>query len=155
MEGVLWLDANKKRLAEISGHLTHEVKFGGGLLGHLDPGGTFHVTQQEVEPGYWELALLNVNMKGKALFFKTIAVQQKEVEPGYWELALLDVHMKGKALFFKTISVQEKLRRSMFRRLPDNLTVAQGADLLHQEIGTANARASNGGATAKPGSPSH
>jgi hypothetical protein len=57
--------------------LIHEVKFGGGVLGHLDPGGDFDVKQAEVAPGFWELTVLNVNMKGKALFFKTIAVQQK------------------------------------------------------------------------------
>lgn len=41
MEGTLTLDLEQKRLAEISGHLTSPVKFGGGLLGHLDEGGTF------------------------------------------------------------------------------------------------------------------
>ena len=61
----------------IRGHLNREVKFGGGLLGHLDPGGRFDVQQTEVAPGYWELTRLDVEMKGKALFFKTISIQQK------------------------------------------------------------------------------
>ena len=77
MKGNLWLDSKQSRLEEIAGQLVHEVKFGGGLLGHLDPGGDFDVKQAEVAPGFWELTVLNVNMKGKALFFKTIAVQQK------------------------------------------------------------------------------
>ena len=77
MEGSVWIDSKQKRLAGIKGHLTHEVKFGGGLLGHLDPGGQFDVKQEEVAPGFWELTALNVQMKGKALFFKTISVQQK------------------------------------------------------------------------------
>ena len=77
MMGSLWVDRKKLRVEEITGHLTHEVKFGGGLLGHLDPGGTFDVKQAEVAPGYWELTVLNVHMQGKALFFKTIAVNQK------------------------------------------------------------------------------
>jgi hypothetical protein len=77
MEGDLWVDSKQARLMEISGHLTREVKFGGGLLGHLNPGGQFEVNQTEVAPGYWELTLLNVDMKGKALFFKTISVEQK------------------------------------------------------------------------------
>lgn len=76
MEGSVWLDTKQSRLEEINGHLIHEVKFGGGILGHLDTGGTFDVKQANVAPGYWELTLLNVHMKGKALFFKTIAVQQ-------------------------------------------------------------------------------
>lgn len=77
MQGYVWLDTKQSRLAEISGHLIHEVKFGGGILGHLDPGGTFDVKQARVAPGYWELTVLNVHMNGKALFFKTIAVQQQ------------------------------------------------------------------------------
>jgi hypothetical protein len=77
MEGVLWVNAKQKRLSEISGHLTRSVKFGGGLLGHLDAGGQFYVKQEEVQPGYWELAVLNVDLKGRALFFKTIGVQEK------------------------------------------------------------------------------
>ena len=77
MEGNLWVDSKQARLIEISGHLIREVKFGGGLLGHLNAGGQFEVKQTEVATGYWELTLLNVDMKGKALFFKTISVQQK------------------------------------------------------------------------------
>ena len=77
MQGYVWLDTKQSRLAEISGHLIHEVKFGGGILGHLDPGGTFDVKQARVAPGYWELTVLNVHMNGKALFFKTIAVRQQ------------------------------------------------------------------------------
>jgi hypothetical protein len=77
MQGSLWVDSKKLRVEEISGSLMHELKFGGGVLGYLDPGGTFDVKQAEVSSGYWELTLLNVHMKGKALFFKTIAVDQR------------------------------------------------------------------------------
>jgi len=80
MEGTLTLDLDQKRLAEISGHLNSPVKFGGGLLGHLDEGGTFLVRQLEVGPGCWEMTTLDVQMSGKALFFKTIDVRQKEID---------------------------------------------------------------------------
>ena len=40
MKGSLLVDAKQKRLAEISGKLMSEVKFGGGVLGHLNKGGT-------------------------------------------------------------------------------------------------------------------
>lgn len=83
MQGNLWLDSRQSRLEAISGHLVREVKFGGGLLGHLDPGGTFQVKQAMVAPGYWELTVLNVHMKGKALFFKTIAVQQEYLRTNF------------------------------------------------------------------------
>lgn len=77
MEGTIWVHEKQLRLAQITGHLMHEVKFGGGLLGHLDKGGHFEVKQDEVAPGYWELTAVNVEMNGKALFFKTISVRQK------------------------------------------------------------------------------
>jgi hypothetical protein len=78
MEGLLLLDKQEKRLAQVDGKLTSPVKFGGGLLGHLDQGGTFSVRQEEVRPGYWQTTRLHVQMSGKALFFKTISVQQDE-----------------------------------------------------------------------------
>jgi hypothetical protein len=83
MGGRIWIDEKQNRLAEIEGHLIHPVKFYGGLLGHLDEGGTFHVKQSEVGPGYWEVTLLHVDMRGKALFFKTISVQQNEVRTNF------------------------------------------------------------------------
>jgi hypothetical protein len=77
MEGDICVNRKQARLVEITGHLSHEVKFAGGLLGHLSPGGRFEVQQAEVAPGYWELTRLDVDMKGKALFFKTINVKQR------------------------------------------------------------------------------
>jgi hypothetical protein len=78
MEGTLVVDAQQKRLVEINGRLTSEVKFLGGLLGHLDKNGTFLVRQQEVGEGHWDLTFLSVHMNGRALFFKTITVLEKK-----------------------------------------------------------------------------
>lgn len=83
MKGTLTLDLKQKRLVEISGKLDSEVKFLGGLLGHLDQGGTFYVKQQEVAPGYWELTTMDVRMDGRALLFKTIAVRTKEIDTDF------------------------------------------------------------------------
>lgn len=76
MEGAVWLDTEQKRLVRMSGRLTSDVKFGWGVLGHLAKGGTFVVEQREVGKGHWELTRLDVNMSGKALFFKTVQVRQ-------------------------------------------------------------------------------
>ena len=78
MEGEVWVDTAQNRLVEITGHLAHEVKFAGGLLGHLDRDGRFEVRQAEVAPSHWEVTTLNVDMRGRVLFFKTISVQQRE-----------------------------------------------------------------------------
>jgi hypothetical protein len=83
MEGSLVLDVKQKRLVEISGRLNSEVKFAGGLLGHLDKGGTFYVKQQEVGPGCWEMTRMDVQMNGKALFFKTISVRTREIDSDF------------------------------------------------------------------------
>jgi hypothetical protein len=83
MEGILTLDVKQKRLVEISGRLNSDVKFGGGLLGHLDKGGTFYVKQQEVGPGCWEMTRMDVQMNGKALFFKTISVRTREIDTDF------------------------------------------------------------------------
>ena len=78
MEGTLVVDAEQKRLVEINGRLVSEVRFGGGLLGHLDKNGTFQVKQQDVGEGHWDLSLMSVHMSGKALFFKSITVLEKK-----------------------------------------------------------------------------
>jgi hypothetical protein len=79
LEGGLLFDPEQQRLAEITGQLTSDAKFGWGLLGHLDEGGTFFVKQQDLGSGRWELAELNVQMNGKALLFKTISVRQHQI----------------------------------------------------------------------------
>ena len=83
MEGTLTLDVKQKRLVEISGRLNSDVKFAGGLLGHLDKGGTFYVKQQEVGPGCWEMTRMDVQMDGKALLFKTISVRTREIDTDF------------------------------------------------------------------------
>jgi hypothetical protein len=78
MAGELWVNAKQQRLVSINGQLVNEVKFAGGLLGHLEKGGQFAVKRAELTPGHWEVTEMAVNMRGKALLFKTISVQQKE-----------------------------------------------------------------------------
>jgi hypothetical protein len=79
MQGEIWIDAKQQRLVCINGQLMNDVKFAGGLLGHLEKGGQFSVKRTEIAPGDWELTDLAVSMRGKALLFKTICVQQKEL----------------------------------------------------------------------------
>jgi hypothetical protein len=78
MEGEMWVDCKQERLAAFKGHLTQDVKFGLGLLGHLDKGGHFEVRQAEVVPGHWDMTTMSVEMTGKALLFKSIGVQKME-----------------------------------------------------------------------------
>lgn len=83
MDGTMLVDGRQKRLLEIHGTLTTPVEFWGGLLGHLDAGGTFNVVQRDVGDGHWDMVYLRVNMDGKALFFKTISVHDHEAYSNY------------------------------------------------------------------------
>jgi hypothetical protein len=83
MAGEVSVDAKQQRLVSINGHLVNEVKFAGGLLGHLEKGGQFAVKRTEVAPARWEVTEMSVNMQGKALLFKTISVQQKELHQNF------------------------------------------------------------------------
>jgi hypothetical protein len=82
MEGEMWVDCKQERLAGFDGHLTQTVKFGFGLLGHLDKGGHFEVRQAEVVPGHWDMTTLSLDMTGKALLFAIIGVQKRET---HWD----------------------------------------------------------------------
>ena len=83
MAGEIWIDVKQQRLVSITGRLMNEVKFAGGLLGHLEKGGQFAVKRTEVAPAHWEVTEMAVNMQGKALLFKTISVQQKELHRNF------------------------------------------------------------------------
>lgn len=83
MAGEIWVDANQQRLVSINGQLMNEVKFAGGLLGHLEKGGQFAVKRAEIAPGHWEVTEMAVDMRGKALLFKSISVQQKELRSNF------------------------------------------------------------------------
>ena len=107
MQGELTVDTNKVRLAAINGHLEEDVNFGGGLLGHLDRGGKFEVRQAEVSPDHWEMIFLTVDIKGKALLFKTLGVYETE-------------------------------KHIDFQRVPDDLKLAQAADMLNKKVVVAN-----------------
>jgi hypothetical protein len=86
MAGEIWVEAKQQRLVSINGQLMNQVKFAGGLLGHLEKGGQFAVKRAEIAPGQWEVTDMAVNMRGKALLLKTISVQQKEIHRDFERL---------------------------------------------------------------------
>jgi hypothetical protein len=83
MAGEIWINAKQQRFVSMNGQLINEVRFGGGLLGHLEKGGQFNVRRNEIAPGHWEVTEITVNMRGKVLLFKTISVQQKELHSNF------------------------------------------------------------------------
>jgi hypothetical protein len=71
----------------------------------------------------------------------TFRVTQREVAPGHWEIVGLDVNMSGHALFFKNINVKQHEVKSEYRRMPDDLTMAQAYQLLEKDKSAVSATA--------------
>lgn len=78
LSGKLWIDRVEGRLTRMDGSLFEDVSFGWGLLGRLNKGGTFSVTQNRVGDDHWEIVGLDVKMTGKAVIFKSINVKQTQ-----------------------------------------------------------------------------
>jgi hypothetical protein len=80
MGGEMIIARDGNRIRTLKGALTQEVKFGYGLFGHLDQGGTFDIERREVGGGHWQITESHVHIGGKALIFKTIGQQEDEVK---------------------------------------------------------------------------
>jgi hypothetical protein len=62
----------------------------------------------------------------------SFVVEQKQIEGPRWEAVKVDINMSGHALFFKTISMHETDYTFDYHRVPLNLTLRQGVDLLQK-----------------------
>lgn len=58
------------------------------------------------------------------------SLDRDEVIPGYWEPTKLHVHLDGTILLMKSISREVEASQYRFRRVPQDLTVAQAAALV-------------------------
>ncbi len=111
MKGFLLIDPKAHRIAQIDGTLFKDVGFGWGILGHLDKGGRFQVSQAKIENGDWAITRMRLNFTGKVLLFKRITIKNEE-------------------------------SFSDFRRVPRNLSFAEGVALLKKHGVSENANRS-------------
>jgi len=79
MQGFLLIDRDQYRIAKIDGTLIKDVGFGWGILGHLDKGGRFLVTQAEVLKDRWEVTHMSLSFTGRMLLFKSLKIASDEV----------------------------------------------------------------------------
>jgi hypothetical protein len=86
LAGTVLIDPQEKRLARLSGQLISSVQFGWGILGHIDNGGTFEIGRVRVGPSQWKTALLNIQLSGRMILFKTVSKQQFEVRSDFREV---------------------------------------------------------------------
>lgn len=86
MEGELVVDQQQHRIASIKGRLSHDIKFGWGLLGKIRAGGTFDVERREVGNEHWHIVQTHVHIRGHILFFKTISEQEDDAQSKFKQL---------------------------------------------------------------------
>jgi hypothetical protein len=79
MAGTLIVARDGNRIRTLKGALSEDVKFGYGIFGKLDRGGTFDIERRQVGGGHWQIVETHVHIGGHA-FFKTIGSQQDEVK---------------------------------------------------------------------------
>jgi hypothetical protein len=80
------VDDTGHRIVSLQGKLTTEVRFGWGVLGKLQPGGTFDVERREVGRGIWQISETHVHIQGRAVFFHSISDQEDDVKSKFEEL---------------------------------------------------------------------
>lgn len=86
MEGDMAIDDVQHRIVSLRGKLISEVKFGWGLLGELDPGGTFDVERRQTGHGIWQITETHVHIQGHAILFHSISDQEDDVKTKFEEL---------------------------------------------------------------------
>ncbi|HEX5282556.1 MAG TPA: hypothetical protein VFW30_00415 [Bryocella sp.] len=80
MAGQLIISKEGHRIRTLRGKLTEDVKFGFGILGRLDRGGTFDIERRVVGQGRWQIVETHVHIGGRALLFHTIGQQEDDVK---------------------------------------------------------------------------
>jgi hypothetical protein len=87
LDGIVFIDLHEKRIARISGSLGTRVKFGYGLIGHVEQGGTTEITRVNLSPGVWKTSAERIDIEGRIVMFKTINKHQDESRTGFEPVA--------------------------------------------------------------------
>jgi hypothetical protein len=104
LEGRMSIDPQNKRLVALKGELIDRVRFGYGLLGHINKGGTFAIHRLRVSPSHWRADLIDIHVSGRVVLFKTVNKEQHEVRsefravPGSLTLEQAEAMLKQRAI---------------------------------------------------------
>jgi hypothetical protein len=83
LAGTILIDPRQKRLASLSGQLVNPVEFGYGLLGRIESGGTVKIGRVEVGASRWKTALIDIQLSGRLILFKTINKQEYQTRSDF------------------------------------------------------------------------
>jgi hypothetical protein len=79
LQGSILVDGGQKRLIELRAVLSRDLEFGWGIFGKLRKGGSLELRQEQVEPGCWLVTYFNIQVTGRAWFFKAIGKRRQEL----------------------------------------------------------------------------
>jgi hypothetical protein len=76
-------------------------------------------------------------------------MERVEVAPGNWKTRVLDVHITGHVILLKSIAMDQTERRSNFRQVPANTTLAEAGIMLEESVAATEIRSAGleGGAS--------
>jgi hypothetical protein len=78
MEGKVWVDPTHERIVQVQGKLVKDVSFGWGILGRLNKGGIYEISQTQLSPGIWRITTLNVDVKGRIFLLNSFRFMRRE-----------------------------------------------------------------------------
>ena len=87
LDGIVFIDLHERRIARLFGSLETRVKFGYGLIGHVEQGGTTEITRVNLSPGVWKTSAEKIDIDGRLVMLKTINKHQEESRPGFEPVA--------------------------------------------------------------------
>jgi hypothetical protein len=85
MTGSMLIDQSQARLHELNGRLPEEINIGFGLIATFHAGSSFSTMRNPVPGNEWKTAVIDTDITGRALFFKSIGkkehVEHSEFKP--------------------------------------------------------------------------
>ena len=83
MTGSLLVDQRVMRLRGIEGRLPEDVNIGFGLIATIKAGSNFSTTRERVYETEWKTQVLDTDINGRAIFFKTIGKKEHAVHSDF------------------------------------------------------------------------
>jgi hypothetical protein len=88
MVGTLLVDVKSERLYRLEGRLPADVSIGYGLVATIKAGSNFSTTREPVPGNEWKTAVMDTDINGHAIFFKTIGKKEHAEHSGFVQIPM-------------------------------------------------------------------
>ena len=83
MTGSMLIDPSQARLHELDGRLPEDINIGFGLIATFRAGSTFSTLRNPVPGNEWKTAVIDTDINGRAIFFKTVGKKEHVEHSGF------------------------------------------------------------------------